>query len=109
MKRVSFAFGAVAVVLAFLLSSSLAGASPTPTAGSNVPVTDQAYVSADVMGGTGSYSDGVLTRCGTDNRMQNEPTLAIDPRDTKFDCWPLSLPATLMRSIWTPPRPTARR
>jgi hypothetical protein len=83
MKRVSFAFGAVAVVLAFLLSASLAGASPTPTAGSNVPVTDQAYVSADVMGGTGSYSDGVLTRCGTDNRMQNEPTLAIDPRDTR--------------------------
>lgn len=43
------------------------------------------YLSADQLGGTGSYSDGVLTRCGTDKRMQNEPTLAIDPRNT--DVW----------------------
>ena len=82
MKRVSIAFvGVIGTLLAVLLSASLAGASPTPTAGSNVPVTDQSYVSADVMGGTGSYSDDVLTRCSTDNRMQNEPTLAIDPRN----------------------------
>jgi len=66
----------------FLLFASLAGAS---SAGSNVPVTDQAYVSADVMGGTGSYSDDVLTRCSVDNRQQNEPTLAIDPRNP--DVW----------------------
>jgi hypothetical protein len=78
MKRVSAAFVAVAGALVFLLFASLAGAS---SAGSNVPVTDQTYVSADVMGGTGSYSDDVLTRCSTDNRQQNEPTLAIDPRD----------------------------
>jgi hypothetical protein len=78
MKRVSAAFVAVAGVLLFLLFASLAGAS---SAGTNVPVTDQTYVSADVMGGTGSYSDDVLTRCSTDNRQQNEPTLAIDPRD----------------------------
>jgi hypothetical protein len=44
---------------------------------------DQAstYVSADKLAG-GTYSDGVLTRCGVDRRMQNEPTLAIDPRNT---------------------------
>src|SRR6266516_6447191 len=43
---------------------------------------DQAstYVSADQLAG-GSYSDGVLARCGVDRRMQNEPTLAIDPRN----------------------------
>jgi hypothetical protein len=54
-----------------------------PSAGPNVRVTvDQAssYVSADQLAG-GSYSDGVLTRCGVDRRMQNEPTLAIDPRN----------------------------
>ncbi len=55
-----------------------------PSAGVNVRVTvDQAgtYMSADQLSG-GSYSDGVLTRCGVDRRMQNEPTLAIDPRNT---------------------------
>jgi hypothetical protein len=78
MKRVSAAFVAVAAGLMFLLFASLAGAN---SAGSNVPVTDQAYVSADFMGGTGSYSDDVLTRCSVDNRQQNEPTLAIDPRN----------------------------
>jgi hypothetical protein len=82
MKRVSVALVAVAgALLTLLLSASLAGASPTPTAGVNVAVTDQAYVSADVMGATGPYSDAVLTRCSTDHRMQNEPTLAIDPRN----------------------------
>jgi len=82
MKRITFASLAVAgTLVALLLTASLAGASSTPTAGSNVPVTDQTYVSADVMGGTGSYSDDVLTRCSSDHRMQNEPTLAIDPRN----------------------------
>jgi hypothetical protein len=54
------------------------------SAGTNVRVTvdvGSSYVSADQLGGTGTYSDGVLTRCGTDRRMQNEPTLAIDPRN----------------------------
>jgi hypothetical protein len=43
--------------------------------------TGSTYVSADQMGG-GTYTDGVLQRCGVDRRMQNEPTLAIDPRNT---------------------------
>jgi hypothetical protein len=53
------------------------------TAGVNVRVTvDQgsSYVSADQLAG-GTYTDAVLLRCGTDRRMQNEPTLAIDPRN----------------------------
>jgi hypothetical protein len=33
------------------------------------------------MGGTGNYTDATLARCSTDRRPQNEPTLAIDPRD----------------------------
>src|SRR5262249_38996982 len=43
---------------------------------------DTTYTSADMLGGTGTYTDAVLLRCGTDRRMQNEPTLAIDPRNT---------------------------
>lgn len=53
------------------------------TAGANVRITvDQAsvYLSADQLAG-GTYTDAVLQRCGTDRRMQNEPTLAIDPRN----------------------------
>ena len=62
---------------------AVAGVS-TPKAGANVRVTvdtASAYLSADHLAG-GKYTDGVLQRCGTDRRMQNEPTLAIDPRNT---------------------------
>ena len=62
----------------------LAQASPGVAASANVRVTHDtgsAYVSADVMGGTGAYTDGTLQRCGIDRRMQNEPTLALDPRN----------------------------
>lgn len=66
-----------------LFSAMAAMAGGGPTAGANVRVTNDqggAYVSADQLAG-GSYTDGVLARCGIDRRMQNEPTLAIDPRD----------------------------
>jgi hypothetical protein len=74
--------GAVAAVA--LVSPALPASASTPTAGTNVRVTvDQggAYKSADQLAG-GTYTDAVLARCGIDRRMQNEPTLAIDPRDT---------------------------
>ncbi|HET8667267.1 MAG TPA: hypothetical protein VFM10_04740, partial [Terriglobales bacterium] len=56
------------------------------SAGVNVRVTvdngvNGAYTSADQLAG-GTYTDAVLQRCGIDRRMQNEPTLAIDPRNT---------------------------
>jgi hypothetical protein len=69
-----------------LYGATAASAGPAPSAGANARVTvDQAgaYVSADQLAG-GSYTDGVLARCGVDRRMQNEPTLAIDPRDTSI-------------------------
>ena len=72
-----------AALMAALYSAAPAVAGGGPTAGPNMRVTvDQgsAYVSADQMAG-GTYSDGVLSRCGVDRRMQNEPTLAIDPRN----------------------------
>lgn len=65
-------------------TAALAGSPPSPSAGTNVRVTvDQssAYVSASQLAG-GTYTDAVLARCGVDRRMQNEPTLAIDPRNT---------------------------
>lgn len=75
--------------IAFMSALVIAGLAIPPTgsaqtAGTNVRVTvdtASAYVSADQLAG-GTYSDAVLARCGTDRRMQNEPTLAIDPRDS---------------------------
>jgi hypothetical protein len=72
------AVAAVALVLPALPASAA-------SAGANVRVTvddgtQGAYVSAGQLSG-GTYTDAVLQRCGTDRRQQNEPTLAIDPRD----------------------------
>ena len=69
--------------VAALAAPSAAMAAPGP--GANVRVTvdngsQGAYQSADQLSG-GNYTDPVLARCGHDRRMQNEPTLAIDPRD----------------------------
>jgi hypothetical protein len=78
--------GALVAAVATITAGGMA-ATPAlaagPTAGPNVRVTvDQSstYVSADQLAG-GTYSDTVLARCGVDRRMQNEPTLAIDPRN----------------------------
>lgn len=70
---------------ALLLPASARASTSDPSAGANVRVTvdngtNGAYESADQLAG-GSYTDAVLARCGIDRRMQNEPTLAIDPRN----------------------------
>ena len=79
----------IALASVFIVAgSTIALAAPIPqTAGANVRVTldngsNGSYVSADQLAG-GTYNDAVLRRCGTDRRQENEPTLAIDPRDTK--------------------------
>jgi hypothetical protein len=77
------ATASAALLAAGVIGATGAAAGSGPSAGANVRVTvDQgsAYVSAGQMAG-GTYTDGVLSRCGVDRRMQNEPTLAIDPRD----------------------------
>jgi hypothetical protein len=74
-------------VAAALASQGVAAAAAAsdPSAGGNVRVTvdngsQGPYLSADQLSG-GTYTDAVLARCGHDRRMQNEPTLAIDPRN----------------------------
>jgi hypothetical protein len=74
---------AIAGIAALALGSI--GIASAATAGANVRVTHDVgstYVSADELGGTGTYTDDTLTRCGVDRREQNEPTLAIDPRNS---------------------------
>jgi hypothetical protein len=82
--RLALISGSAASVALVALGVSPAAAS-SPSAGANVRVTvdngaNGAYQSADQLGG-GTYTDSILQRCGADRRMQNEPTLAIDPRD----------------------------
>jgi len=70
-----------AVLAAGAISSSVAFANPD----TNVRVTqdqDGHYVSAHTMATGVVYSDPVLDRCGIDRRQQNEPTIAIDPRNS---------------------------
>jgi hypothetical protein len=78
-------FAAVVSSAAFVVLT-VVGVAGAQSVGANVRVTvdnatQGAYMSADQLAG-GSYTDGVLARCGVDRRMQNEPTLAIDPRNT---------------------------
>ena len=76
MRLVRFGILACAVVVAVVQVT------PGVATGANVRVTvdtKSSYVSADFLAG-GSYTDATLQRCGVDQRMQNEPTLALDPR-----------------------------
>jgi hypothetical protein len=41
------------------------------------------YISADDLAGLGPYSDATLKECSRSRGRQNEPALAIDPRDTR--------------------------
>jgi hypothetical protein len=74
------------LVVGFIAAGALLlpGGARAQSAGANVRVTvdngASPYISADQLAG-GSYTDPVLARCGIDRRMQNEPTLAIDPRN----------------------------
>ena len=87
MRRTRLVFSFVCAALAATAPFNVGAAGPA--AGANVRVTqDQGgggYVSADAMGGTGSYTDTTLQTCGTDRRMQNEPTIAIDPRNVMVE------------------------
>jgi hypothetical protein len=76
----SIAFAAALVIIDLATPTVLSA----QAAGTNVRVTvdiGSTYSSADQLAG-GTYTDAVLQRCGTDRRMQNEPTLAIDPRNS---------------------------
>jgi hypothetical protein len=74
---------ALVLLAAVAAALSSIGAYGAPTAATNVRVTNDAdttYLSADQLAG-GTYTDPVLLRCGHDRRMQNEPTIALDPRN----------------------------
>lgn len=75
-------FGLVAAAL-FPIAVASGTSSGAPRANVRVTVDSaSAYVSADALGATGTYSDRTLQICGTAQRPQNEPTIAIDPRNT---------------------------
>jgi hypothetical protein len=68
------------VTLAAMLAVGLAGASPA-----NVRLTNDfggGYVSAYTLATGNAYTDATLAECGISHGRQNEPTVAVDPRDT---------------------------
>jgi hypothetical protein len=77
MKRLAIA-GVLAVGL---FAVGLAGAS---TPGTDVRLTNDntAYVSAYTLATGNVYTDQTLTECSTSRGRQNEPAVAVDPRDT---------------------------
>src|SRR5450755_2377257 len=84
MRRTCLGFSLIAAVIGFvaMMAFPIEGAAAAPPSNVRVTVdTGGSYLSADVMGGTGTYVDATLERCGVDQRMQNEPTIAIDPRN----------------------------
>ncbi|HET7488486.1 MAG TPA: sialidase family protein [Acidimicrobiales bacterium] len=71
MRRALLGRGAVAAGLLLPLATVAAGATASP---GNVKVTDQAYAKAN-----GAAPDAVSTSCSSNNRQQNEPSVAMDP------------------------------
>ena len=64
----------IAAGVAVLVVPGVAGASP----GGDVRVTDHVYASS----GTPGYTDSILQECSVSRGRKNEPTVAIDPRNT---------------------------
>src|SRR3954447_24621803 len=77
-------FGVVAAVsAAFVLGASTVLAS---SPGTDVRLSNDfpggGYVSADALAGVSDYTDATLDECSRARGRQNEPALAIDPRNT---------------------------
>src|SRR4051812_30386330 len=78
-------FGVVAAVsAAFVLGASTVLAS---SPGTDVRLSNDfpggGYVSADALAGVSTYTDATLDECSRSRGRQNEPALAINPRDSR--------------------------
>lgn len=105
MRRLAFVS---VLALAAIVLVGVAGAAP----GSDVRLTNDnggGYVSAYTLAGLGAYTDDVLTTCSSSRGRQNEPSVAIDPRDTHVligssndycGVFPLSSPTTASGPVW---------
>ena len=74
-------FGAIVGACAFAAAAGGAGASP----GADVRLTNDnggGYVSAYTLATGQAYTDGILQECSIARGRQNEPAVAIDPRNT---------------------------
>jgi hypothetical protein len=77
--------GVLMGTLAILASATIANAS-TPGTDVRLSLDDPGlagYVSADAIAGLGAYTDATLAECSRSRGRQNEPSLAIDPRDSR--------------------------
>src|SRR3954470_9368135 len=69
------------LALAMLLIAGIAGAS-TPSTDVRLSNDNSGYVSAYTLAGKGPYTDQTLDECSISPGRQNEPSVAVDPRNT---------------------------
>src|SRR3954447_26597727 len=69
------------LALAMLLIAGIAGAS-TPSTDVRLSNDNSGYVSAYTLAGKGPYTDPTLDECSLSRGRQNEPSVAVDPRNT---------------------------
>lgn len=77
----------IAAVVTVSAAMAFAGGASASTPGGDVRVTHDTsssagYVSAYTLATGHAYSDGVLDECSVARGRQNEPSIAVDPRDT---------------------------
>jgi hypothetical protein len=77
------AFIAAAVLAITLVAPSLSAAQPTNVRLSNDSPTATGYVSAYTLVTGNAYTDNVIAECNIARGRQNEPSVAVDPRNTQ--------------------------
>ena len=80
MRRIRFWLAGGAATAGVFLVIGVALAS-TPGADVRLTHDDSSYVSADQLAGASSYTDATLQECSRSHGRQNEPAVAIDPRN----------------------------
>ena len=88
MKVPGFRAGRIAVLVGFMTFVVGGSATLGSTPGGDVRLTNDnpalsGYVSADDLAGLAHYTDATLNECSRSRGRQNEPALAIDPRNSR--------------------------
>jgi hypothetical protein len=77
------AFIAAAVLAITLVAPSLSAAQPANVRLSNDSPTASGYISAYTLATGNAYTDNVISECNIARGRQNEPSVAVDPRNTQ--------------------------
>jgi hypothetical protein len=79
--RIGVLIGTLAIIVG--ASTAFASAPGTDVRLTNDAPTTTGYVSADVIAGVSTYTDDTLDECSRSRGRENEPAVAINPRDSR--------------------------